>query len=187
MIPSDHFIRVYNEMFKVVNEKGPGHFEDFCEMISEYQWTMYKKIFSKGLIGFFEYFSKTWEEENAYGHVLVKEKGTLRLWSRPLKKDGGAIHIELSEGDYFEKEMYQCPSLSKAMDNDAGLFPHYCDHCAGWNTPVFERMGYIAVHDMESRTEPHCCFRVYGKKDRALAGQFARKAKLPWVRGQRKE
>lgn len=78
--------------------------------------------------------------------------------------------------DYFELIMLTCPSLSKAMDNDAGVCPLYCDHCAGWVEPVMKTHGYHYVADMISRTEPRCAMRVY--KDPVKAKAYAEQATL---------
>jgi hypothetical protein len=72
--------------------------------------------------------------------------------------------------------MIRCPSLSKVLDNDASPCEFYCDHCMGWVEPVMKASGLYAVMDMESRTEPHCTFRVFS--DKAKAMEFERKARL---------
>ena len=79
-------------------------------------------------------------------------------------------------GDYIEFHMTRCPSLSKVLDNDAAACKFYCDHCMGWVEPVMDASGLYAVMDMESRTEPHCTFRVFSGKTKAT--EFERKAKL---------
>jgi len=72
--------------------------------------------------------------------------------------------------------MLRCPSLSKALDNDGGACPYYCDHCAGWIYPVIEKYGYYPVTDIISRSEPVCLFRVF--KDKAKAEVARREAQL---------
>ena len=80
--------------------------------------------------------------------------------------------------DYFEIKMKGCPSLSNNLDNDAGLCHLYCDHCAGWINPVIRRADFDPVHDIISRTEPRCYFRVC--KDRQTVQQFAASAEPLW-------
>jgi hypothetical protein len=46
-----------------------------------------------------------------------------------------------------------------------------------WIQPVMEAAGLYVVYDMESRSEPHCVFRVY--KDPVKAGAFGQHACLP--------
>jgi hypothetical protein len=103
-------------------------------------------------------------------------KGMYTYWSRIREEENCEAELKLTD-DYFEFKMLKCPSLSKARDNDAGAFPYYCDHCAGWIGPVVESYEYHLAYDMISRTEPRCVLRVY--KDKNTAEEFMKNARLP--------
>lgn len=153
MIPSDHFVRYYNEVFKALESRGPGELAKYWADIGELQKRELADSFRKGgLQACYDYWARILKEENCVGQLSLTP-------------------------DYFELRMDRCPSLSKVLDNDASPCFHYCDHCMGWVRPVMEVSGLYAVLDMQSRTEPHCVFRVYA--DRAKGQEFERQAKLP--------
>ena len=153
MIPSDHFVRFYNEVFKALEERGHEHLVAFWRELGRLQAKELAQRFQEGGL---EACREYWEQ-------IVKEENCL-------------ADLSLTE-DYFEFRMLQCPSLSKAMDNDASPCAYYCDHCMGWIQPVMEEAGLYVAYDMESRTDPHCVFRVY--KDRRKAEAFRQQARLP--------
>ena len=149
MIPSDHFVRYYNEVFKALDKLGREHLLAYWREIGRLQTKELGERFRKGGIkACYEYWKKIKEEENCEAELTLTD-------------------------DYFEFCMRRCPSLSKVLDNDASASPLYCDHCMGWIEPVMKYAGLYAVMDMESRTEPHCRFRVYTDKIKAdkLAAQ----------------
>jgi hypothetical protein len=74
--------------------------------------------------------------------------------------------------------MNVCPSLSKNLDNDAGLCIHYCEHCAGWINPIIREYGYWPVYDIISPTEPRCHVRMYRDKKKAL--EFSKETIRLW-------
>ena len=153
MIPSDHFVRMYNELFKMLEEKGHEHLQRYWMRISELQETILGPYIERdGLKGMYDYWEHIRIEENCDADLKVNE-------------------------EYFEFRMNKCPSLSKVLDNDAGAFELYCDHCAGWVIPVMERHGYYYAGDIISRTKPECVLRVY--KDKQKAAEFLKSAKLP--------
>lgn len=135
MIPSDHFVRFYNEVFKFLDEKGD--LENYYLHISRHQELHCLDIFrEKGIAGVYEYYLKIRKEENC------------------------DMDIELSETE-FSLFMKKCPSLSKATDNDAGVCPKYCLHCAGWLLPLLTKAGLFSIYDMISPDEPCCRMRVF--------------------------
>ena len=153
MIPTDHFVRFYNEVFKALEARGHDHLVAYWRALGTLQTTELAESFrTGGLQAAFDYWSRIRDEENC------------------------EADLELTD-DYLEFRMHRCPSLSKVLDNDAAPSPFYCDHCMGWIEPVMEACGLYAVLDMESRTEPHCVFRVYA--DKAKAEAFERQAALP--------
>ena len=155
MLPSDHFVRFYNELFKMLEDMGHEELKTYWMTISELQESIVGPYVERdGLKGMYDYWDRIRIEENCDAELSLTE-------------------------DYFEFRMNRCPSLSKALDNDAGAFDLYCDHCAGWIYPLLEKYGFFPVTDMISRTEPRCLFRVY--RDRGKAEEFAERATLPAV------
>lgn len=152
MIPSDHFVRYYNEVFKALAERGHEHLIAYWRRLGEMQKAKLAEDFrSGGLRACRDYWQRIVEEENCEAELALTE-------------------------DYFEFRMNRCPSLSKVLDNDAAPFGLYCDHCMGWIEPVMETAGLFAVMDMRSRSEPHCVFRVYA--DAEKAAEYAKGAAL---------
>ena len=86
-------------------------------------------------------------------------------------------HIKLEENcdminrldeDCYSFEFFSCPSLSKAVDNDAGPCPEYCNHCPGWILPIMTKAGFYAVYNLIDRKVPRCEMFVYADKAKAL-------------------
>ena len=153
MIPSDHFVRYYNEVFKALEDKGHQHLRSYWKEIGRLQiQALGARFRAGGLQAAYEYWSQIKKEENCEGEVSLTE-------------------------DYFEFRMDRCPSLSKALDNDASACEFYCDHCMGWVEKLAEYANLHAVGDMYSRSEPHCLLRLYCDKDKADA--FEAQATLP--------
>ncbi|HOV62944.1 MAG TPA: hypothetical protein PLG43_03565 [Spirochaetia bacterium] len=152
MLPSDHFVRMYNELFKMLEEKGHDHLQRYWLDVSKLQETILGPYIARdGLKGMYDYWERIRIEENCDAEIAYDE-------------------------EHFEFRMLRCPSLSKALDNDGGACPYYCDHCAGWIYPVIEKYGYYPVTDIISRSEPVCLFRVF--KDKAKAEVARREAQL---------
>ncbi len=153
MIPSDHFVRMYNELFKMLEEVGHEHLQKYWMRIAGLQTTLLGPFIKKdGLKGMYDYWEHIRIEENCDADLVLTE-------------------------DYFEFKMNKCPSLGKVLDNDAGAFEFYCDHCAGWVQPVISQHGFHYVSDIISRTEPQCSMRVY--KDKKLADAYEKTVNLP--------
>ena len=153
MIPSDHFVRFYNEVFKALDARGIDALIAYWKELGRLQSVELSELFRKGgIAACAEYWNRIVHEENCKADTRLTE-------------------------DYFELVMHECPSLSKVLDNDATPFRLYCDHCMGWVEPVMQAAGLHAVMDMESRSEPHCVLRVY--KDKALADAYEAQAQLP--------
>ena len=106
MIPSDQFVFFYNEIFKYLEKCGPEALQKYYARVSKRQEEFCLKLFRKGLRGMYEY----WE------HIRIEENCDM------------ANHLE---DDCYWFEFFSCPSLSKAVDNDAGPCPQYCNHCPG--------------------------------------------------------
>ena len=152
MIPSDHFVRYYNEVFKALDEMGREHLVAYWRELGRLQTKKLGERFrTGGLQACYDYWRVIEEEENCGAELTLTD-------------------------DYFEFRMLACPSLGKVMDNDAAASILYCDHCMGWIGPAMDYAGLHAVMDMHSRTEPHCRFRVY--TDKAKADAWAAQAEL---------
>ena len=141
MIPSDHFVRFYNEVFKFLDEKGS--LQEYYKHISAHQELHCLKLFKeKGLRGVHEYYEKIFREENCQGENTLK-------------------------GHELVLFMTKCPSLSKAIDNDAGVCPKYCLHCPGWTMPLYTKAGLFQIYDLMGLDNPQCIEYIYD--DRELA------------------
>ncbi len=145
MLPSDHFVRFYNEVFKFLEAQGAGHLEKYWLEISRHQERHCLELFKEqGLQGMYDY----WE------HIRIEENCDLTL--------------DLSE-DCLHSTMNKCPSLSKVLDNDATPSKSYCAHCAGWIGPVLRKAGYYYITVIGEPDVPTCEFWIYDDKDKALA------------------
>ncbi len=153
MIPSDHFVRFYNEVFKALEELGHEHLVAYWRELGKLHVQELAARFREGgLPACHEYWQRILEEEGCEGRLTLTD-------------------------EYFEFRMTRCPSLAKVLDNDAAPCRWYCDHCMGWCEPVMQAAGLHMVLDVESRTEPHCVMRVY--RDPTLAEEYERAARLP--------
>ncbi len=152
MIPSDHFVRFYNEVFKALEEIGHEHLVAY--------WRELGRLQSLALAGKFR---------------LGGLQACHDYWARIIHEENCEAEITLAE-EYLDIKMRKCPSLSKVIDNDAAPCELYCDHCMGWIEPVMRDAGLHAVMDIESRSEPHCIFRVY--EDPLLAQAFEKEVLL---------
>lgn len=130
MIPSDHYVRFYNEVFKFLDERN--ELLPYYQEISRHQELHCLKLFQeKGLEGMLEYWS----------HIAVEENCLLDLE----QKDG-----------VLYTHMRKCPSLTKVLDNDAEPCRKYCEHCPGWVLPLFTKCGYYCVYDLIGMDIPQC-------------------------------
>jgi len=153
MIPSDHFVRYYNEVFKALDGLGHEHLVAYWRELGRLQsLELAERFRTGGLQAAYDYWRRIQREENCEGELTLTD-------------------------DYFEFRMDRCPSLSKVLDNDAEPFELYCDHCMGWIAPVMQAAGLYAVQDVISRAEPRCVFRVYRDKEKAEA--YEKTAQLP--------
>ncbi len=147
MIPSDHFVRFYNEVFKFLEEQGGDELEKYWLEISRHQEKHCLELFkTKGLKGMYEY----WD------HIRIEENCDMTL--------------TLTD-DCFILEMHKCPSLSKVLDNDAEPCERYCDHCPGWVKPLIAKAGYYCVYDIIDRKIPKCREYIFADKEKAEAKQ----------------
>ena len=135
MIPSDQFVRFYNEVFKKLDQFG-GLEAYFLEISRHQEMHCLKEFQEHGLKGVYNYYVNILREENCDLDMDFRDGG-LRLM------------------------MTRCPSLSKAIDNDAGPSPKYCDHCPGWAMPLYRRAGLFEVYDLMGHENPQCCAWIF--------------------------
>ena len=139
MIPSDHFVRFYNEVFKFLDTKNG--LEDYYMEISRHQERHCLECFmEKGLKGMEEY----------WGTIKVEENCLCTSWI---------------EDDIRYSHMSRCPSLSKVLDCDAEPCAKYCDHCAGWVLPLMTKCGYYYVENIIGRKTPECVSVITPSKE----------------------
>ena len=135
MIPSDHFVRFYNEVFKFLDERNA--LQDYYDAITEDQKSHCLALFkAKGLQGMYEYWERIRIEENC--------DMVLTLFD-----------------DHFVLEMRKCPSLGKVINNDAGPCQKYCLHCAGWVLPLISASGFYCVYNTIDLMEPRCVSMIF--------------------------
>ncbi|WP_306118955.1 MULTISPECIES: hypothetical protein [unclassified Roseitalea] len=153
MIPSDHFTRFYNEVFKFLEARSEADLQDYWLAISANQERHTLDLFrQQGLAGMEQYWLHIREEENC--------------------------DLDIERGDeWLELRMKKCPSLSKVLDNDAEPMGRYCDHCAGWIGPIMDKLGYHLVYDVIDRKQPQCVMRVF--TDAETAAEVEARAQLP--------
>ena len=143
MLPSDHFVRFYNEVFKFLDERNA--LKPYYDEISRHQELHCLELFKReGLKGMYDY----WE------HIRIEENCDLEL--------------KLTD-DAMTAYMRHCPSLSKVTDNDAGACPKYCMHCAGWILPLMTKAGFFCVFDLIDPARPECCYSIFKSAEAARA------------------
>lgn len=144
MIPSDHFVKFYAEVFKYLKGKGQASIDEYYSTIARHQLTHSGKYFKeKGLEGMKEYWDRIIFEENC---------------------DADAV---LCAGKSYTFYMHGCPSLGKVLDNDAGVCDIYCMHCPGWVLPVISAAGYYCVYDLVRKDIPRCMMKVFERLEDA--------------------
>ena len=148
MIPSDHFVKFYAEVFKYLQKQGQGAMDEYYSTIAEHQKTHCLELFRiKGLAGMKEYWDHIIFEENCDADAFMSE-----------------------DGKCYSFYMNGCPSLGKVLDNDAGVCDIYCLHCPGWVLPVVGEAGFYCVYDMVRKDIPRCIMKIFA--DRADAEKY---------------
>ena len=130
MIPSDHFVRFYNEVFKFLDEKN-GLKKYYDEISRHQELHCYQCFMDKGLDGMEEY----------WGHIRVEENCV--------------AYSEIIDGVRYSF-MNRCPSLSKVLDCDAEPCQKYCRHCPGWVLPLMTKCGFYSLSDIRNLDQPQC-------------------------------
>ena len=143
MIPSDHFVRFYNEVFKFLDEKGELD-EYFARIAKNQEFFCLQQFKEGGLQGVYEYYLKIRHEENCQMDIIFEDNELIM-------------------------KMTRCPSLSKAIDNDAGVCSKYCQHCLGWTQRIYDLAGLYQIFDLGDWDDPTCCEWIFDDLSKAQA------------------
>ena len=147
MIPSDHFVYFYNEIFKELEKLGPEALDRYYARVADRQADFTLEAFRRdGLKGMYDYWERIRIEENCDLEAVL---------------DG--------RGEFYMLTMRKCPSLTKALESDAGPCDVYCNHCPGWVLRVITRAGYYNVYNVMGRTDPRCVSFITPKRSLAEA------------------
>ena len=146
MIPSDHFVRFYNEVFKFLDERDALK-PYYLEISRHQELHCYDLFMRKGLQGMEEY----------WGNIRVEEN--CRSSSR------------IEDGVRYS-HMAKCPSLSKVLDCDAEPCRKYCLHCPGWVIPLMTKCGFYYIDNVIGLDVPEC--RSYQTESREKAEAIVR-------------
>ena len=130
MIPSDHFVRFYNEVFKFLEKKN-GLEPYYLEISRHQELHCLEHFLKKGLQGMEEY----------WGQIRIEENCICSSWI---------------EDDVRYSHMQKCPSLSKVLDNDATPCEKYCYHCPGWVAPLVTKCGFYYIKYLRALDVPEC-------------------------------
>lgn len=133
MISCTEFILAYNELFKLLYEKGSLEaLEDFWDAISKnYLTNLDNLVRVKGVKGMEEYWGKTLAEEAA-GYEIV------------------------SSEHKFMIKMHHCPSVGLLNSSGVEKCPYYCDHCDALYRPIMERYGFSYKIEYLNRDKGRC-------------------------------
>ena len=154
MIPSDHFVYFYNEIFKELEKLGPEALDRYYARVADRQAYFTLEAFKRdGLKGMYDYWERIRIEENCQSVNELDEKRGL-----------------------YQARMLKCPSLTKALESDAGPCRVYCNHCPGWVNRVITQAGYYVCYNLVGREAPQCMYVV--TKDR----QVAEAKRREWLR-----
>ena len=109
MIPSDHFVKFYNEVFKFLDSRNSGELEKYYSLVSRNQEFHCLELFrEKGLAGMYEY----WE------HIRIEENCEMTVCpslSKITDNDGGAC----------PKYCDHCPGWILPLMTKAGFYAVY--------------------------------------------------------------
>ena len=115
MICDETFIEFYNETFKFINDAcGQDRLEDYWLKINNIVLgDLLALLKEKGLLGAYEYWSKTLNAEGAKFELqFLNDRLTLRMW--------------------------ECPSIKCLKEP----YRDYCKHCDVMYRPIFKEAGF---------------------------------------------
>lgn len=146
MIPSDHFVRFYNEVFKFLDARN-GLQQYYAEISHHQEFHCLENFQKNGIQGIYDYYLKIRKEENCEMEIKLINHGIIL-------------------------RMTKCPSLSKAINNDAGVCPKYCMHCLGWTAPLYQKANLYQIYDLMGMDDPRCCEYIFD--DQKIASDYYR-------------
>ena len=147
MVPSDHFVYLYNEIFKELEKLGPEALDKYYARVAERQAYFALDGFRKnGLKGMYDYWERIRIEENC-----------------------DLVHTLNEKSGYYEVFMRKCPSLTKALESDAGPCRSYCNHCPGWVIRVVTMAKHYIVYNIMGWDIPQCRYFITARRDLAEA------------------
>ena len=119
MISCTEFILAYNELFKLLEERGGREdLERFWERVSdEYLGNLDRLVAQKGIAGMAEY----------WGHTLTEKAADAEM---------------RADEDRFVLEIYKCPSIDLLNSSGVEKCFCYCAHCDTLYKRVIEKYGF---------------------------------------------
>ena len=140
MISCTEFIPAYSELFKFLDQKGgKAAVVKFWEALSDsFLGNLRDLAEKKGLVGCFEYWSRTLTEEAADFRMSLDE-----------------------ENGIFEIEMRYCPSMGRLLE-EKHIEPYefYCEHCDTLYRRVLEPLGFKYHIDLSRCKDAQCILKV---------------------------
>jgi len=144
MISCTEFIPVYNEFFNFLNEEiNEEAVKKFWNNLSDSCLNGLRTAVSeKGLLGCFEY------------------------WSRTLSEEAADFKMSLnSKQDTFKIEMHKCPSKGRLNKlPHLKKYPAYCEHCDALYRRVLESLGYQYEIDLSKCDHAKCTITIKDKR-----------------------
>ena len=116
MIPSDHFVRFYNEVFKYLDEKGELD-EYFARIAKNQEFFCLQQFKTGGLQGVYDYYLKIRHEENCQMDIVFEDNVVVEAL-KPIclrVEDGTRLHDVIYRNNRFER-CYSGPSAYDLYD-----------------------------------------------------------------------
>ena len=140
MISCTEFIPAYNELFKYLHQKdGKQAVVKFWGTLTDsFLGNLRDLVIEKGLVGCFEYWSRTLSEEAAdFRMTLDKDEQVFRIVMR------------------------HCPSKGRLLEiGHIEPYEHYCEHCDVLYRRVLEPLGYEYHIDLCHTDNAQCVLEV---------------------------
>lgn len=144
MISCTEFIPAYSELFIFLEKKQDKvAVTDFWEFLSdEFLTNLKEEVVKNGLLGCWNY------------------------WSKTLKEEAADFTMELDEeAQEFSITMHHCPSKGLLLEQKK-LEPYrdYCEHCPALYQRVLDPLGFEYDHDRSKTYKAQCHLTVRPKK-----------------------
>jgi hypothetical protein len=140
LISCTEFIPAYSELFKYIEGKGGKKaVNNFWEYLSDnYLTNLHDLVEKLGIVGCWEY------------------------WSKTLTEEASDFLMELDENHQeFKIEMYHCPSKGRLLESK-NLEPYhdYCKHCDVLYARVLKPLGFDCITDLSEADKAKCSFHI---------------------------